>query len=413
MDPYLYNSVPGSHEKLWWEHENLSYKQDQLYFSNRLVKTLANQADVPTFFYSSNRIQNNIQRLLNALDSQGLAQRSTLLYAMKANRFGPLLTKIKMDGSCGIDACSPQEIAHAISCGFEPQDISLTAMSLSEKDFNMLQKYKGIHINCDSITMLKTCIQFGLTENLGVRINPQTGVSRSGNEKLQYMGDKPTKFGLYKEQFNTFLSEARAHNVQINTIHFHTGCGYLNDNLNQLEHVFHSAQPFIEAIPELVNINIGGGLGVPHNKLDKPLDLVAWAKLIKKCFNKAALNIQIEPGEYIVKDAGILILEKTYQERKLNTNFVGVNAGFNIAPEPANYNLPFEPVILEKLHGKPTSYQLVGNINEALDVWFDKFEVEELSMHKHIALINAGAYSSSMSSNHCMRGEFREVILLD
>ena len=89
-----------------------------------------------------------------------------------------------------------------------------------------------------------------------------------------------------------------------------------------------------------------------------------------------------------------------------------MNAGFNIAPEPANYDLPFEPVILEKFHGKFSAYKVVGNINEALDVWFEKLEVEDLSMHKHLALINAGAYSSSMSSNHCMRGEMKEVLLI-
>jgi len=122
--------------------------------------------------------------------------------------------------------------------------------------------------------------------------------------------------------------------------------------------------------------------------------------------------IQIEPGEFITKDAGLLIVEKTYIEKKKKRYFLGVNAGFNIAIEPAFYGLPFEPVILERYHGKFIEYTVVGNINEALDVWFDSFLVEDLSMHKHLGIINAGAYSSSMASNHCMRGSFKEMLLL-
>ncbi len=60
----------------------------------------------------------------------------------------------------------------------------------------------------------------------------------------------------------------------------------------------------------------------------------------------------MEPGEYIVKDSGLLLLSKTYLEKKRNTLFLGVDAGFNIAPEPAYYNLPFQPVPLVDPQGE-------------------------------------------------------------
>ena len=79
-------------EKQWWEREDLRYKRDQLYFADRLVKDLARQCDQPTFFYSLKRVKNNISRLKDALSKQGLSQRFKLFYAMKANRFTPILT---------------------------------------------------------------------------------------------------------------------------------------------------------------------------------------------------------------------------------------------------------------------------------------------------------------------------------
>ena len=399
-------------EKQWWEREDLTYKRDQLFFANRLVKDLAKQADMPTFFYSINRIEKNLTRLKDAFAKQGMSRRTNVFYAMKANRFIPILSWMASQRVCGIDACSPEEIEYAISCGFREEDISFTATSLSAKDFAILSKYPRIHINCDSIYTLKQCIKFGLTFSLGVRINPELGTSRTDNSRLKYAGEKQTKFGVYTTQLKEFITTAKKAGVEINTVHFHTGCGYLNDSLNNLAEVFKKANEFIQTIGTVKKVNIGGGLGVPHQKIDGSLDLFEWSKLIKNSFAKD-LIIQVEPGEYIVKDSGILIVEKTFTERKKKKNYIGINAGFNIAIEPAFYGLPFEPVILERYHGKFMTYDVVGNINEALDVWYEDLVIEDLQMHKHLAIINAGGYSSSMASNHCMRGNFREVLLVN
>ena len=122
-------------------------------------------------------------------------------------------------------------------------------------------------------------------------------------------------------------------------------------------------------------------------------------------------RIDLEPGDYITKDAGLFLMEKTFQEVKKDRCFVGVNAGFNLAPEPAYYALPFQPVALT--HKTETSLvTLVGNINEALDVWYEDIELPVLEDQTHIALINAGGYSSSMASNHCMRGNVSEYLIL-
>ncbi len=98
-------------------------------------------------------------------------------------------------------------------------------------------------------------------------------------------------------------------------------------------------------------------------------------------------------------------------ERKKDTVFVGVDAGFNIAPEPAHYSLPFQPLPLRYAESPCTPMNVVGNINEALDVWFENALLPDLTGHSHLALINAGAYSSAMASNHCMRGQFKEFLL--
>ena len=101
---------------------------------------------------------------------------------------------------------------------------------------------------------------------------------------------------------------------------------------------------FIDQVPTVQRVNIGGGLGVPHVATDQPLDLDKWATIIKTFFTERDLVVDVEPGDYLVKDAGLLLMGITYLEKKQNTQFLGVDCGFNIAPEPAYYKLPFQPV---------------------------------------------------------------------
>jgi diaminopimelate decarboxylase len=397
--------------KYWWERSDLKYHKGDLFFAGYSVESLAEQFGSPSFIYSYDRVLSNIQRIRNALNNTNLTNRFSILFAMKANRFAPLLANLKQSGLCGIDACSPNEVELAVSCGFRPDEISFTAGSLSENDFLSLARYKNLFFDCDSLHAIRRWGQLKPGSEIGIRINPGIGVSRESNEKLQYSGATISKFGIYNEQFNEALSIAKEYNLTVSKIHFHTGCGYLTPQLDCWETVIEQCQWFISRCKNLKTVNVGGGLGVPHLPEDQPLDLEKWAAVLNRQFGQSDLHIEIEPGDYLLKDAGLLILGITYIERKKNKLFLGVDAGFNIAPEPAYYDLPFQPVSLKLSSEKPTTYCLTGNINEALDIWYDKALLPTMNNQKFIALINSGAYSSSMASNHCMRGQFKEFLL--
>jgi len=131
------------------------------------------------------------------------------------------------------------------------------------------------------------------------------------------------------------------------------------------------------------------------------------------------VEVCVEPGDFIVKDAGVLVLQVVSAERKRQVDFVGVDGGFNLAVEPFFYGLPCEPVpcriagAVDEVYApealRPVS--IAGNINEALDVWADQVPLPPLAEGDYLAFINAGGYASAMSSNHCMRGQFQERLL--
>lgn len=395
----------------WWQRADLCYQREQLFFAGHRVQDLADQFGTPSFVYSTSRIQENLARLHTALTAANLAGQYSLHYAMKANRFAPLLTFLKQTGLCGIDACSPGEVEHAVSCGFAPKDISFTASSLSAQDLAVLARYDGIFMDCDSLHAIHSWGQLKPRTKIGLRVNPAMGIGRAANDKLHYAGDVTTKFGIYQEQFAEALEIAKSYGLQVSKIHFHTGCGYLTPQLEQLERIIVHCFWFVDKAGQVERVNIGGGLGVPHVAEDQPLALEQWAAVLHRQFGARGLRVEIEPGDYLVKDAGLLLLGKTFVERKKNTVFVGVDAGFNIGPEPAYYNLPFQPVPLHYDDSTCAAMSVVGNINEALDVWYEQAWLPDLAGHRHLALINAGAYSSAMASNHCMRGQFKEFLL--
>lgn len=396
----------------WWQRPDLAYQGGHLCFAGHRVEDLAKQFGTPSFVYSAARVRDNLKRLHAALNSGPLAGRCSIWYAMKANRFAPLLTFLKQTGLCGIDACSPAEVELAVSCGFSPREISFTASNLSTRDLDVLARYQGLFMDCDSLHAIRNWGARKPGATIGLRINPAIGIGRSANDKLQYAGPTATKFGIYWEQFGEALDLAQSCGLRVGKIHFHTGCGYLTSELTQLEQVFAQCQPFLKAAKDVDRVNIGGGLGVPHLASDQPLDLERWAAVLGRYFADLGLHVEIEPGDYVVKDAGLLLLEKTCVEKKKETVFVGVDAGFNIAPEPAHYSLPFQPLPLAYSQETVcTAVKVVGNINEALDVWYEQALLPDLTDHQYLTLINAGAYSAAMASNHCLRGQFKEFLL--
>ena len=364
---------------------------------------------MPAFFYNAERVRAKLRMLRDALATIGLPSR--VFYAMKANRFAPLLTFMRSTGLCGIDACSPRELQLALACGFAETDVSYTATSVSNADLDVLIRHPGCMINCDSLSSLRRLGERDPGRTVGLRINPGMGVGYGDNELLRYSGAKTTKFGIYRQHLDEALDVAARHDLDIRGIHFHVGIGYQSAQLPLWEEVLRVCAEFVDAVPGVRRVNLGGGLGLPHVAADEGLDLGAWAQVITRRFGSRGVEIGVEPGDFIVKDAGVLVLQVNTVETKRDTCFVGVDGGFNLAMEPAFYRLPCEPTPCEVRPGEERVVTIAGNINEALDVWSRDVALPPVEEGDYLAFLNAGGYASAMSSDHCMRGAFHERLL--
>jgi diaminopimelate decarboxylase len=397
-----------SRQVAWWAREDLGYVNGRLHFDGRDLLAFAHAAGTPTFVYSTARMHANLERLHGALGDTAVPYH--IYYALKANRFLPLVSFLRFSGLCGIDACSPGEVRLARQVGFAEQEISFTGTSLANEDLDILQRHPGVWVNLDSISAIR---RFGARcpgRDIGLRINPQIGAGY--NSLLEYAGEQTTKFGIYQEQFPEALAVANQFGLTVKTLHFHIGSGFQQRHLHKVAQVLAQVDWFLGQCTAVTTLDVGGGLGVPLTAADEPLNLAEWAGILAAYARPRGLTICLEPGDYVVKDAGVLLVQVNTVEQKRDKVFVGINAGFGLQNLHAYYRLPFAvaPLLAPTTPGRQT-VTIAGHINEALDLFAENISLPPLAEGDYLAILNVGGYGSANSSAHCLRGEFGEYLL--
>jgi diaminopimelate decarboxylase len=389
----------------WWERDDLGYRDGRLRFGAADLVEVGAQG-TPTYVYRPDRVVANLERLRAALDGAGVAHDA--YFAIKANRHGAVLGALREAGGCGIDACSPDEVAHALAHGFREDQVSFTGHAVSEPDLDRLAAWPGVHVNCDAISTIRRLGRRSPGRRIGIRLNP--GLGAGYNERLRYAGEKATKFGVYPDRFDEAMAAAREARMDVDTLHFHVGSGYQGDALDVLDRVLEGAAAILDAHPGIRRLNIGGGLGLRMTEAEAAIDLGRWAAIIARRLRPRGLRVAVEPGDYLVKDAGLLLVRVNTVEDKGGTRFVGVDAGLGILNLPAYYGIPVVVVpVVPRATAQGGRVTISGNINEALDVLAEGVELPAIEEGDLLALLNAGGYGAAAASNHCMRGAYREL----
>lgn len=313
-------------------------------------------------------------------------------------------------GNVGIDACSPQEVTLALSAGWQPEEISYTGTNLSERDLDAILAQPVI-LNLDSLSAIRRVGRRAPGRAIGLRVNPQIGTGYSA--QLSYAGEKPTKFGIYADRFDEALALASEYGLQVQGLHFHIGSGWLREGLDTFIAAVERGAQMARRVPDLRYFNIGGGLGIPLQASDEPVDLDAYARGIAEHLRPLGVTVFAEPGDYAVKDSAILLVEVVTVEDKGDVRFVGVDCGFNAFNLPVAYHFHQEIVLCRAADAAPAMRCTVaGHINEAGDLFAEDCPLPEVFEGDVLAFLSAGGYGAAMASHHCLRPPARELPVL-
>jgi diaminopimelate decarboxylase len=375
--------------------------------SKEEVSKVTSEFGTPVFLTNKQIIQNNAHKLTEAFKDLNLK----VFYAVKANYNPAIIKTIKEAGIYGIDAVSVNEIRHVLNLGFKPEEIIFTPSNPSTEEIKEVGEL-GVLQNLGSISELKRFGDLFPGVKVSIRICPKVG---AGEFEQVTTGGESSKFGLSFADLSEVAKVCNDANVTVVGIHSHIGSGFYDAVAFKysVEAVLDVAKKF----GSIKHVNFGGGFGVQYHPDKEEINLQSFADAIKESIldfeaeTSHQLELRIEPGKYLVSNSTVLLAEVTTVKQKGDITFVGVNTGFNHLIRPAMYEAYHHVVNCSDPHGKKKLVQVVGYVCETCDVFNQGIELADPKEGDVLAILVAGGYGASMSSQYNMRGRAAEVMI--
>lgn len=397
----------------FWRRPGLDVASGRLVVAGADAEQLAREHGTPLYVIDGDYVAAQARRLSDALAAAGLEP--VVRLALKAQRDPLLLAHLRQAAPfLGLDVCSPGEVTYGLAHGFSPGEVSYTGTNVSERDLDVIVP-SGVHVNVDLLSQLERFGRRAPGRAVGLRVNPRGGAGYLGEGETLYAGARPTKFGLFAEQLDEAVARAAALGLAIDTVHFHTGDGYLSDGLENFERVVARAAAMARRLQaagcEIVEVNTGGGLGVAQRDGDEPLDLERWADVLARHLGPLGVRVGTEPGDFLTKPSSVLLAEVVTVEERDGHVFCGLDVGWNVACGHFVYDDPLSVVVCRAADAEPVrTVTVAGNINEGDDLFAEDLPWPEVAEGDIVALLNVGAYNASMTSEHCLRGPVRSLL---
>jgi diaminopimelate decarboxylase len=372
------------------------------------VEGLATQFGTPLYVYDATRIVTQIERLRKAYSAANVK----IKFAAKSNTNIAVL-KIMRKNAVGMEAVSPGEITIALKAGYLPSEITFTPSGV---DFSEIEEgvSKGVAINLDNLSVLK---KFGEkykgTYPCGIRLNPN--IMAGGNIKIS-TGHANSKFGISVLQLNELLDVVNTYGIRISGLHIHTGSDIKETEafLKTAEVLFDTAKHF----KDLNFIDFGSGFKVAYKEEDHVTDVEELGSKLSKAFNAFCdqygkkLELWLEPGKFLVSEAGTFLVKTNVVKPNPTVTFVGVNSGLNHLIRPMMYDAYHHIINVSNPTGPLNKYTVVGYICET-DTFGTDRQLNEVREGDILAMKNAGAYGFMMASNYNSRLRPAEVMIIN
>jgi diaminopimelate decarboxylase len=390
-------------------HE-FKYKRNHLYCEKVRVQDLAEKFGTPLYIYSYKTLIDHFIKLRDAFASI----EPLICYSVKANSNLALL-KALLDKGAGLDIVSGGELFRAIKAGCPPEKIVYASVGKTDAEIEEGINRGILFFNVESFPELENinriARKLNKVVNVAIRINPDI---EPRTHRFITTGKLTNKFGIdFKTAEKILIRCCSFPNVNIKGLHIHIG-----------SQITESA-PFIFAITKMVKfirqlknkgveieyLNIGGGLGIIYDR-ETPQTAKDFAKKVLPIFRNTGLKIILEPGRFIVGNAGILVTKVLYIKTTPKNKFVVVDAGMNDLVRPALYEAYHQILPLKARKSRTEKLDVVGPICESADFFAKARKMSIPDEGDYLAVMSAGAYGFSMSSNYNSRRRAEEIVVV-
>ena len=365
-------------------------------------------------------------------DAEAIRQRAAQLksfdcvrYAQKANSNTHVLRLLRAEGIM-VDAVSLGEIERALRAGYQPgtdaDEIVFTADIIDAPTLRRVVEL-NIPVNCGSPDMVRQVGEAHRGHKVWLRLNPGFG---HGHSRKTNTGGPSSKHGIWIDELESCLRLVDDYGLTLVGLHMHIGSGV------DYQHLHRVCDSMVDAVRRadrpLTAISAGGGLSVPYKAGEPEIDTAeyyaAWDKARKQAeaITGGPLRLELEPGRFLVANAGVLVADVRAVKKVANNHFVLIDAGFSDLARPAMYGSHHDIVFVTKdgalVTGQMDPTAVAGPLCESGDVFtqadggYVEFRDMALPAVGDLAIIrDAGAYGATMSSNYNSRPLAPEMLL--
>lgn len=404
---------------------DFDYQNGKLFCEGVDLNELATAYGTPLYVYSQNTIKDNFNRLSSALSDLD----HHIAFAVKSNSNLSVLKLLKTIGA-DFDIVSGGELFRVLKAGGTADQCTFAGVGKTREEIEYSLEQGIYSFNVESEAELRFINEIAKEKDtiapVAVRVNPNVDAK---THKYISTGKSENKFGIDFEFIEDLYSKASLEfkNIKLRGLQMHIG--------SQLTQV----KPFLEAVekvsPLVTNLkntygieffSIGGGIGIVYEEAlasgkkewwdekdpdNKPLTVEEYAEKLVPILSPLKIKILLEPGRFMVGNAGALITKVLYKKIGTAKNFAIVDAGMGDLIRPALYQGHHEIVPLNHESEQTQVVDIVGPICESGDFFAQNRELPLLQEGDHIALLSAGAYGFVMASNYNSRAFPAEVMV--
>jgi diaminopimelate decarboxylase len=393
--------------------DQFSYKNDELYAEDVSISTVSNVVGTPFYLYSATAITENFLNLRKSLG--GLE--NLICYSVKANSNIAILKLLSQLGA-GMDVVSVGEYLRAKIAGVPGEKIVFSGVGKRRDEISQVLVGGIKQFNVESEAELKVLNELSIFLNkrtsITIRVNPD--IDAKTHEKIS-TGKKDNKFGIpINRAREVYLKASQMLGVKVVGVDVHIG-----SQLTDLEPFRMAFTKLAELVDDLLKdgheikcLDLGGGLGISYQKTnDVQPSLQEYGQIIRETVGSLGCEILVEPGRFIVGNAGILVSEIIYKKFGEDREFLIVDSAMNDLIRPSLYAAYHEILPIKKPNNSSSfaCYDVVGPVCETGDTFATQRSLMEMESGELLAFMSAGAYGSVMASEYNTRPLIPEVLV--
>ncbi|WP_078084653.1 diaminopimelate decarboxylase [Microbulbifer mangrovi] len=384
------------------------YQQGSLWAEGVSLEQIAEQFGTPTYVYSRAHFERQYRAYADALgDHPGL-----ICYAIKANSNLGVLSVLAQLGA-GFDIVSAGELERVILAGGDPARVVFSGVGKTAAEMRRALEV-GVHcFNVESESELErleaVAAEMGTVAPVSLRVNPDVDAK---THPYISTGLKENKFGIAIERApEVYRKIAGSSSLEAVGVDCHIGSQLteINPFLDALDRLLLLIDQLAEGGVELKHLDLGGGLGVRYRG-EEPPEVSDYLGAVKEKLAGRNLALVLEPGRSISANGGTLLTRVEYLKRTEEHNFAIVDAAMNDNLRPALYQAWQDIVAVTPSSGETESWDIVGPVCETGD-FLGKHRPLVLEQGQLLAMLSAGAYGFTMSSNYNSRSRAAEVLV--